>query len=154
MRSNLCDFERMLCFYYLTMSHFIKRTVQTVYVSYTCISYWVPKLIFSRGSGALITNSLGGVLIRSGALIWSWAIIQAFMVCSDSMGSNVVQQYCNIKKALRFGGEFDPRILVNKRYRTTQRVALRGDLWHSSQTEKWRITSHWCNNFFFPESRK
>ena len=45
------------CLYYLTMSHFIKRTVYR-----TRISYCVPKLIFSRGRG-------GGALIWRGRLL-------------------------------------------------------------------------------------
>ena len=50
------------CLYYLTMSHFIKRTVYTVYVSYIVPS--TETHFFSEEGRAL-----GGALIRSGALI-------------------------------------------------------------------------------------
>ena len=40
------------------------------------------------------------------------------------MGSDVAQQYCNIKEALSLGGEFDPRGSVNLAYRSAQETTL------------------------------
>ena len=62
------------------------------YTSRTCISYRVPKHIFSggwgrgtylRGGAYYKFWTLGGALIRRGALIWSWALIRAFTVYNN-----------------------------------------------------------------------
>ena len=69
------------CLYYLTMSHFIKRTVLTVYVSYI-----VPRTetYFFSGEGEAGAYLKEGTYYKfwalGGALIWSWALIRAFTV--------------------------------------------------------------------------
>ena len=68
------------------MSHFIKRTVYTIYVSYIVPST-VTHFFWREGAGRLFEGgayykfwALGGALIRSGALFWSWTLIRAFTV--------------------------------------------------------------------------
>ena len=64
----------------LTLLHFISRIVLTVHVSYIVPS--TETHFFSEvGGGAYYKFwSLGGALIRSGVLIWSWGLIRAFTV--------------------------------------------------------------------------
>ena len=80
--ANPCDFERTFLFIpFNNVTFHWKNRIDRIRHVYRTV---VPKLIFSRRRGRAYYKfwALGGALIRSGALIWSWALIRAFtLVC-------------------------------------------------------------------------